>query len=83
MLIGVLRRSRTTGPRDLPFNYECRVLLRRDVLPQTNQRFTQHDFLETLRTFRDEWHRNEKFWVSVLFCELDDSSICSSRSISV
>ena len=63
MLIGIMQHaSRETGHFS-PFEYQCQVLQRCDVLPKTNTRSTRENVLETLRTFKQEWHRSQQFFI--------------------
>jgi hypothetical protein len=66
ILIGVMRCSLTEQKKSSPFDYQCHVLLREDRLMKTDQRSTLENVIETLGAFRQEWQRNEKFWVSVI-----------------
>ena len=46
-----------------PFEYHCQVLQRCDLLPRTKTRSTLENVLETLRVFKEEWHRHQQFLV--------------------
>ena len=63
MLIGIMLRARREEPNCLQSEYQCQVLQRCDLLLQTNTKSTLEDLLQTLRTFRAEWHRQQQFLV--------------------
>ena len=71
ILIGVIRRTTSKRAREFLYNYEYRVLLSRDMLPQVMQTSTPQKLLGKLRTFREEWYHNEKRSVSFLLIEFD------------
>ena len=52
-----------------PFEYQCQVLRRRNHFPRANKGSTLENVLGTLRSFREEWHRNQQFLVPFDFIE--------------
>ena len=61
MLIGIMRRAPREQTESSPFEYQFQVLQRSDLLVQTGQKSTFTNVLQTLKVFREEWHRNEQF----------------------
>lgn len=55
MLIGMVQHAAGERGDFSPFEYQCQVLQRCDLLPKTNDRSTLENILETLCTFREEW----------------------------
>jgi hypothetical protein len=63
MLIGIMLCALREEARCPQSEYEYQVLQRCDLLPQTNTRSTTKNVVQTLRTFKQEWHRNRQFLV--------------------
>ena len=61
MLLGIMQHASGQRGEFPPFEYQCQVLQRCDVLSKTNTRSTLENVLETLRVFKDEWHRHQQF----------------------
>ena len=59
--MGIMRRAPREETESSPFEYQFQVLQRSDHLSQSRQRSTVKNVLETLKAFREEWHRNEQF----------------------
>jgi hypothetical protein len=63
MLIGIMQHASGERGEFSPFEYQCQLLQRCDVLPKINTRSTLENVLETLRTFKQEWHRHQQFLI--------------------
>ena len=66
MLVGILQ---DVWRKKIEFSLcECQfqLLLRSDLLPRTGQRSNLENVLQTLRTFRQEWHWNQELLVSMI-----------------
>ena len=68
MLIGILGHVSEERNDFSSFEYQCQVLQRCQLLPKTDTQSTLENVLETLRTFRNEWHRYQQFLVPFDVC---------------
>jgi hypothetical protein len=66
MLIGVMRHPLTKAVGSFTADYQFRVLLRGDLLLRTGLRSSLQSTLNTLITFREEWHQSEGLLVSLI-----------------
>ena len=61
MLVGIMPHASGQQGEFSPFEYQCQVLQRGGLLFNTNTRSTLENVLETLRVFKEEWHRHQQF----------------------
>ena len=65
LLIGVMQHASGERGRFSPFEYHAEVLQRGDLLIKPQKTSRLEKVLDTLRSFRQEWHRHQQFLVPV------------------
>ena len=81
MLIGVMRLAPREETGFSSFEYRYQVLQLCDRLPETGQRSTVENVLETLIAFRKEWHRHQSFLVPFDVCQ--STGLCSDVVVEI
>jgi hypothetical protein len=74
ILIGMVQHAAGERGDFSPFEYQCQVLQRCDLLPKTNDRSTRENILETLCTFREEWRLAQRSLLS--FDVIGSTGLC-------
>jgi hypothetical protein len=81
ILIGMVQHAAGERGDFSPFEYQCQVLQRCDLLPKTNDRSTLENILETLCTFREEWRLARRSLLS--FDVIGSTGLCPDVLVEV
>lgn len=69
MLIGIIQHASGQRRNFSPGEYQFQILQRHELLPKTNTRATLENVLETLRIFKEEWHRHQQSLLPFDVCQ--------------